>query len=186
MLSLIFGGVVSLVRVVAAPFFGWLEKRAAIKQAEFDVKLARLDAEKELQLYRLKADLEWDLQWSQAAEKSWKDEFLLILWSLPFILAFVPWTQGYIDSGFTLLTRLNADAAYWYFASWAVIFSAVFGMRAAMGVITKNSNIGKALDVMTTANDDIPEPVAAEINKRLAEARKERAAAPGRKNKEDR
>jgi hypothetical protein len=184
MLSLIFGGLVSIFKVAAGPISKWLEQRTIIKQAEFDVRLARLNAEKEIQLYKIKADLEWDLQWSQAAERSWKDEWLLILWSLPYILAFVPHTQGYIESGFALLTKLNPDAAYWYFASWAVIFSAVFGMRAAMGVITRNSNLGKAIEAISKAPDDIPLGAVSEISKRLNAAKEERAVGKG--NKEDR
>lgn len=184
MLSVIIGGLVSIIKVVSGPLLKWYEKRAQLKQAEFDVRMARLEADKELQLYKLKADLEWDLQWSKAAERSWKDEFLMLLWAAPFILAFIPWTSGYIESGFALLTRLNPDAAYWYFASWAVIFSAVFGMRAAMGIITKNSNLGKAIEAISNAPDDIPEKAITSISERLAAARKERAV--GRGNKEDR
>lgn len=186
MISLIFGGVVSIIKVVAGPILQWYEKRAQLKQAAFDVELARLEAEKELQVYKIKADLEWDLQWSKAAEKSWKDEYLLVLWSLPFIAAFLPWTQEHVKSGFSLLTMLNADAAYWYFAAWSVMFSAVFGVRAAMGVLTKNSNLGKAIEAVAEAPDDIPEEAANSISKRLADAREERKKRPpGQGKRED-
>jgi len=68
-------------------------------------------------------DHEWELE--SIKNSGWKDEWILILLSIPLVLVFIPQAQGYILIGFQNL----AQTPDWY--QWLVmlIFTAVYGIR---------------------------------------------------------
>ena len=57
----------------------------------------------------------------------WKDEFIVIVWSAPAIMAFVPGGQKYVEKGFEHL----AQAPEWYLAGWLSISLAIYGLKPA-------------------------------------------------------
>lgn len=138
---------------------GWSQRRDILKQAKLDGQVAELKAKAEIAAYKVKADIEWDLKWADQASTSWKDEYLLIIWSVPLIGLFVPFMRPYIMEGFDYLKVFNPDAANWYMAGFAIIFSAVFGMKAATALMLPGQT-GRLAGILSSIPDDIPDGAA--------------------------
>ena len=150
----------------------WSERRDAIKQAKVDAEVATLRAKAELAAYTVKADIEWDLKWADQATNSWKDEWLLVLWTIPLVGLFIPPLRPYVIEGFDYMRGFHPDAGFWYMAGWAVIFAATFGLKGAMAYMLP----GRTAQIATILGgipEDIPEKAAstaqAAITKLLAD-----------------
>ena len=68
-------------------------------------------------------DNNWELE--QIKNSGWKDEFVLLLISIPMVLSFIPATATYVENGFKALA-LTPDWYQWLILS---IFAAVYGIR---------------------------------------------------------
>ena len=68
-------------------------------------------------------DHEWELE--SIRNSGWKDEWVLIVLSIPMILVFIPYTQPFITSGFASL----ATTPLWYRTTVMTIYLATFGLR---------------------------------------------------------
>lgn len=105
----------------------FLAARAKLKN---DLELAKLqgqiDVEKARAEYK-KADLQYDDEWELAQIKNsgWKDEYVLILLSIPLLLCFIPFTAPWVLAGFAIL----AQCPDWYRWLILVIFCAIYGIR---------------------------------------------------------
>lgn len=68
-------------------------------------------------------DNSWELE--QIKNSGWKDEFVLLLLSIPLILSFIPGTVGYVEAGFEALSK----TPQWY--QWLIlaVFAAIYGIR---------------------------------------------------------
>lgn len=68
-------------------------------------------------------DHEWEIE--SIRNSGWKDEWVLILLSIPLVLVFIPYTQPFVMDGFTTLDQTPG----WY--QWLIlaVFSAVYGIR---------------------------------------------------------
>lgn len=108
----------------AVEFFA---KRAELKQ---QLQLAKIEGEiaveKAKAEYRVK-DLEYDNAWEleQIRNSGWKDEYVLVLLSIPLILVFVPFAQPYVLGGFGVLDQCPE----WYRWLLVMIFAATYGIR---------------------------------------------------------
>ena len=71
--------------------------------------------------------MDWDLESIKGSHNSWKDEWLVILFSVPLILAFIPGMEGVVANGFAQLDAMPE----WYQYSLGVIVAASFGVRSA-------------------------------------------------------
>jgi cation transport ATPase len=117
---------------------GLLDKVAPKVADHFRVKM-ELEHEKELEQIRGKIeyekaktrraemsegrDHEWELE--QIRNSGWKDEWILILLSIPLVLVFIPQTQVLILDGFVVLS----NTPDWYRWLILIVFTAVFGVR---------------------------------------------------------
>ena len=105
----------------------YLKEKQRLK-SEF--KLARLRArvagERAKEARAIQADTN-DHEWSllQIQNSGWKDEFVLIVVSTPFILGFVPGMEKYVHAGFANLS----DTPVWYQVMIVTIFFAIYGIR---------------------------------------------------------
>jgi len=72
-------------------------------------------------------EIDWDLKMADASASSWKDEWLVILFSIPLILAFIPGMEDIVSRGFQQLEQMPQ----WYQYSLGTIVAASFGTRAA-------------------------------------------------------
>ena len=68
-------------------------------------------------------DHEWELE--SIRNSGWKDEWVLIVLSLPMILVFIPATQAAILEGFAVLST----TPLWYRTTVMTIYLATFGLR---------------------------------------------------------
>ncbi len=119
MLSVLLGPVVELVKTVAGGFLDSAKAKRDLKAAQQQTKLA-------IELKRAGADIDWDKQAMINAGNSWKDEYLLIIFSPPLVMAFVPGLAPYVLEGF----RVLAETPDWYKGAIALMVAASFGMRA--------------------------------------------------------
>jgi hypothetical protein len=94
----------------------YYKKKAELKQALHERKL-------ELIKEGLHADAAWEIE--QIKNSGWKDEFVLILLSIPLIGVFIPKMQPYVLNGFAILETTPA----WYRWLILAIFTAIYGIR---------------------------------------------------------
>jgi len=110
-----------LLGVASDAIGGYMEtKKAKAKQ-----KLVKIEAETEIVKQQIKGEVDWDLEAIKGSKDSWKDEYLTILFSIPLLLCFLPFTVEYVERGFAALA-MTPD---WYKYTLGVIVSASFGIK---------------------------------------------------------
>jgi len=113
--------------------------KVAPKVADYYIQKEALKQQVELE--KLKGKIEWEKAKSARAEASegrdhewellsiqnsgWKDEWVLILLSIPLVLSFVPQAQYIVTGGFAAL----ATTPDWYRWLTMIVFAAVYGIR---------------------------------------------------------
>lgn len=97
------------------------------KKAKAKQKLMQIEAETTLMEKQIAGEIEWDVAAQKNSSGSWKDEYLTILFSIPLLLCFLPFTVEYVERGFEALA-LTPD---WYKYTLGVIVSASFGIKGA-------------------------------------------------------
>jgi len=105
----------------------WLEGKVEEKKAQSATKVAKAQAEAVVMQKKATGEIDWDLEMARASSASWKDEWLVILFSIPLILAFIPGMEGVVQNGFEQLNKMPE----WYQYSLGVIVAASFGVRSA-------------------------------------------------------
>jgi len=105
----------------------WLEGKVEEKKAQSATKVAKAQAEAVVMQKKATGEIDWDLEMARASSSSWKDEWLVILFSIPLILAFIPGMEDIVANGFAQLEKMPD----WYQYSLGVIVAASFGVRSA-------------------------------------------------------
>jgi len=105
----------------------WLEGKVEKTKAETGAKVAKARAEATIMEKKATGEIDWDLEAIKGSQSSWKDEWLVILFSVPLILAFIPGMEGVVANGFAQLDAMPE----WYQYSLGVIVAASFGVRSA-------------------------------------------------------
>jgi hypothetical protein len=100
----------AVVGTVVGGLVTWWQKRSESKDRINEAKT-------EAQIERLK---------NTSDQSGWKDEYLVVLWSLPAIMAFIPYFQPYVREGFIIL---KTETPEWYMIGWLGITGAVFGLK---------------------------------------------------------
>jgi len=101
------------------------ESKVKIEQAKFDLKLAKITAEAKRFQLQTEATSNWDMEAMRQSQFSWKDEALMVILFLPFLGAFIPFLQPFIEEGFEIVGELPI----WYQLSLVGIIAASFGLR---------------------------------------------------------
>jgi len=121
--------ITEILGTVFKPLVDFFNKRQEIKAVEHTAKLEILKAEgdRKAQLIRdgLAADMAWETEFAQQARASWKDEYTLIVVSIPLIMAFIPGLAIYVAAGFVAF----ANTPMWYQVMVQTIFYATYGIR---------------------------------------------------------
>tara|TARA_E500000178_G_C16867961_1_gene682913 strand:+ start:512 stop:895 length:384 start_codon:yes stop_codon:yes gene_type:complete len=126
MIGMILQGVMG---VASEAVGGYIEtKKAKAKQ-----KLVQIEAETTLMEKQISGEIDWDIAAQKNSSGSWKDEYLTILFSIPLLLCFLPFTVGYVERGFEALA-MTPD---WYKYTLGVIVSASFGIKGATKMFNK-------------------------------------------------
>tara|TARA_B110000971_G_scaffold125994_1_gene128947 strand:+ start:943 stop:1329 length:387 start_codon:yes stop_codon:yes gene_type:complete len=109
--------------VASSAIEGYVDtKKAKAKQA-----LVKIEAETSVMEKQITGEIAWDVEAVKGSRESWKDEYLTILFSIPLLLCFIPFTVEYVERGFQALA-LTPD---WYKYTLGVIVSASFGIKGA-------------------------------------------------------
>ena len=91
-----------------------------------DGKTAVQKAEAQIRMKEATGDIDWDLAAIRASQHSLKDEFVLLLFSIPLILAFCgEWGRSIVTNGFQALEAMPL----YYQVSLGGIVSASIGFR---------------------------------------------------------
>ena len=118
---------------VVEPVAAYYTRKQELKHARFEAELKATQAagDRRAQLIRegLAADASWEMEFAKQASSSWKDEWTLIVVSIPAILAFVrtPWLDGpgIVAAGFGALEQTPG----WYQLALLTLFFATVGIR---------------------------------------------------------
>ena len=105
----------------------WLEGKVEKTKAETGAKVAKAKAEAVIMEKKATGEIDWDLEAIKGSQNSWKDEWLVILFSIPLILAFIPGMEEVVANGFAQLETMPQWDQY----SLGVIVAASFGVRSA-------------------------------------------------------
>lgn len=107
----------------------WLDHKQKMQevsqQAEITAAANAQTAQIELAKKAQAGEIEWDQIVATGMDKSWKDEWLTILFSVPLVMCFVPGLVQYVKDGFGALQ----GTPDWYQWSIGVIVAASFGFR---------------------------------------------------------
>lgn len=101
------------------------EIKASDRQQERAIKQAMTERQIALIEQGLAADMSWEMEFARQAATSWKDEYTLIVVSIPLVMAFVPGCAPFVKEGFTAFSATPA----WYQIMVQAIFYATYGMR---------------------------------------------------------
>lgn len=97
--------------------------KAELKLKKLEGKVQIEQAKAQMEVRKLEADNAWEL--AQIANSGWKDEWVLIMLSIPLVLVFIPSLAPYIQQGFDVL----ATTPEWYRWLIMAIFTAIYGIR---------------------------------------------------------
>ena len=107
---------------------GWLKSKAETKAAETRAKVAKAEAEAEFMKVAVTHEAGWEKIMAQGSQNSWKDEWLVGLFSIPLFLSFCgEWGGTIVAEGFAALETMPG----WYQYTLGVIVAASFGVRSA-------------------------------------------------------
>lgn len=116
-----------------------VETELRIIQIEAQARAAEAQAKLEMAKQGQKIDFELDKESVRQMQNSWKDEFLLLLFSLPVILTFIPSMQPYVKQGWEMLSQ----APEWFLWLYAAMIISVWGLRGIARTILESRFIKK-------------------------------------------
>ena len=107
---------------------GWLKGKADKQAAESRIKLAEAESKAAIMLSKETSVADWERIMAQGTQSSWKDEYLVLLFSVPLILCFTgEWGRTAVAEGFTALEVMPE----WYQYTLGVIVASSFAVRSA-------------------------------------------------------
>ena len=105
----------------------WMDGKVEQTKANAKTKVAKAAAEAAIMEKKATGEIDWDIEMARSSTSSWKDEWLVVLFSIPLILAFIPGMEDVVQNGFEQLNKMPE----WYQYSLGVIVAASFGVRSA-------------------------------------------------------
>jgi len=123
----------ALIGPVANLAGSWLQGKADKNAANAELKLTEAKAKAQILLSEKTSVADWERIMAEGAKSSWKDEFFVIVLSIPLILCWIPGAEGWVDRGFEQLNK----APDWYFYSLGIAISASFGVKSFKQFIRK-------------------------------------------------
>lgn len=111
---------------VATYFTRRAELKAQAHANELELLKAQGERQAALAAQGMTADANWEMEFAKQAASSWKDEYTLLVVSVPLVLAFIPGCAGYVSAGFAAFSA----TPIWYQVMVQAIFYATYGIRA--------------------------------------------------------
>lgn len=130
--------VTALLGVAGQTVKSWVEGRQVERQAKLEIKKIEAQGRVEVAKSLAQTEAQYDNIAQTNMRFTWKDEYILVVYTIPFIVSFVtPYVQLFVYED--LLTPLEvawtlvAQAPEWY--QWAMLgmITATYGLRWAAG-----------------------------------------------------
>jgi len=120
------------IKMVGTMVSGWQERKTLTAKAKTEIIKAKVESQITMAEAGKFAEIEIDKSVVDQMADSWKDEYLLIIFTIPAWLCFVPSAQELVTDGFNAL----ANTPEWYQALLAIIVARTFGVSEFIGKIT--------------------------------------------------
>ena len=118
----------ALIGPVAELAGGWLKGKASAQAASANLKLVEAEAKATIMKSAATSEADWEKIMAQGTQNSWKEEFLVILFSIPLVLSFCgEWGRTTVSDGFEALATMPE----WYQYTLGVIVASSFAVRSA-------------------------------------------------------
>ena len=118
----------TLIGPIAELAGGWLNAKTQAQQANAKLKLTEAEARAKILVSKETSIQDWERIMAQGSQSSWKDEWLVLLFSIPLILVFTgEWGRTGGAEGFTALEQMPE----WYQYTLGVIVASSFAVRSA-------------------------------------------------------
>lgn len=125
----------NLFKGVATIVEGWQQRQTLRAESQARIEEAKATATVTAMLEGRRDAAAWDKSAVDQMSRSWKDEFILLLFSIPMPMAFIPGLVPYVGAGFAVLDNMPD----WYKAAWGVMVAASFGYsKYADWIMRKN------------------------------------------------
>ena len=111
----------------------WIDAKTTKQAAEAKLKLTEAEAKAKILLSEKTSRCRLGTRHGREQRIVWKDEFFVIVLSIPLVLAFIPGAEGIVDRGFEQLHK----APDWYFYSLGIAISASFGVKGYKQFVRK-------------------------------------------------
>jgi hypothetical protein len=106
----------------------WLQGKADAASAAANLKLVEAEAKATIMKSAATSEADWERLMAQGTMNSWKDEYLVLLFSIPLILCFTgDWGRTTVAEGFAALEQMPE----WYQYTLGVIVASSFAVRSA-------------------------------------------------------
>lgn len=114
---------------IVSPVTTYMTRRAELSLEKHKARIELIKAQGERQAalmsQGLTADANWEMEFAKQAQGTWKDEYTLLVVSIPAVMAFVPSYAPIVAGGFEALSKTPA----WYQVVLISIFLATYGIR---------------------------------------------------------
>ena len=118
----------ALIGPIAELAGGWLKGKASAQAASANLKLVEAEAKATIMKSAATSEADWEKIMAQGTQNSWKDEYLVGLFSIPLILSFCgEWGRKTVADGFDALSTMPD----WYQYTLGVIVASSFAVRSA-------------------------------------------------------
>ena len=119
------GGLIGpITNIISSLVNGKMEQKAA----ETRMRVSEADAKAKIMLSAATSEADWERIMARGTQNSWKDEFLVILFSIPLVLSFCgEWGRKTVAEGFDALSTMPE----WYQYTLGVIVASSFAVRSA-------------------------------------------------------
>ena len=126
--------IAQLLGPVASLAGSWLDAKTTKQAAEAKLKLTEAEAKSKILLSKETSVADWERIMAQGTQNSWKDEYLVGLFSIPLILVFTGEKgRQIVAEGFVALESMPE----WYQYSLGCVVAASFGIRGATKLFGK-------------------------------------------------
>ena len=106
----------------------WLQGKADKTAAEAKLKLTEAETKSKILLSEKTSVADWERIMAQGTQNSWKDEYLVLLFSIPLVLSFCgEFGRTAVANGFAALESMPE----WYQYTLGVIVASSFAVRSA-------------------------------------------------------
>lgn len=137
--------ITGVVSVVGEPIKEW-QRRKTLKaeqayeldKIDHEAKVEQAKASLELAKQGIQNDYDLDKIAMQNMDKSWKDEFVLIIFLAPMLMAFFPQSAEYALAGFAIIAQMPE----WYVAIIIGMVVVIYGLRGLLKAYLQRNKIG--------------------------------------------